>query len=99
MGKVHAAVCFGDIQTMPVHRFKEDGPGPIGMLVLEQDAQLLEPLQLCAGDMIMQFNGQSLTKMTQQQVVNQEAGQRGTQQRSTQLQVLRAGAVIDLFID
>ncbi len=100
MGKIHKAVSLGGIQTMLVHRFKEGGSGPIGMLVLEQDCQLLEPLQLCSGDMIMRFNGQGFSGVTQPLAAGQVFGQEGAaQEKYTQLQVLRTGKVIDLFID
>ena len=82
---------LGNIQTMRVHRFNEGGSGPIGMLVLEQDPELLEPLQLCNGDMIMQYNGDALKSVASSPFVAEQAAY-------TKLQVLRAGSVIDLVI-
>ena len=44
------------IKLMQVHSSSRT----IGMLVLEQDQTLLQPLRLCEGDLIVQVNGQSI---------------------------------------
>ena len=51
-------------------------------------------LQLCSGDMIVQLNGCDLQNIMQ----NKMGWQEPASEKHTQLQVLRSGAVINLFI-
>jgi len=78
-----------------VHCFTGGKPSPIGILVLEQDIGLLEALQLCSGDMIMQFNGCDLQNIMQ----NKMGWQESAPEKHAQLQVLRSGVVINLLIE
>ena len=95
MQKIHAPLRLAEIHTMPIHRFADGKTNPIGVLVLEQDSALLEPLCLCSGDMILQYNGCDAQNFTQSKIGWQE----GAPEAYTQLQVLRAGCLVNLVIE